>query len=58
MKAQDTIDYAKLLGFAMVSDLVGHEIDLQDDTVGDKLGAKIGGEATDVPAEPAKQGAK
>ena len=54
MKAQHAIDYAKLLGFAMVSDLVGHEIDLQDETVGDKLGAKIGGEATDLPIEPAK----
>lgn len=54
MKAHDTIDYAKLLGFAMVSDLVGHEIDLQDDIVGDKLGAKIGGEA----GEPARRDAK
>ena len=36
------IDYAKLLGFNAVSDKLSDGIDFQDDTLGDKLGAKVG----------------
>jgi hypothetical protein len=45
------IDYAKLLGFAAVSDQLSEGVDFQDETISARLGAKVGGpEAT----EPAK----
>ena len=37
-----TIDFTKLLGFNTVADQVSGHLDLQIDTFGDKLGAKIG----------------
>ena len=36
------IDFTKLLGFNTVSDELPDGIDLQNDTLGDKLGAKVG----------------
>ena len=43
------IDFTKLLGFDAVSDELSEGIDFQDETMGAKLGAKVG-----VPeAEPA-----
>ena len=36
------IDYSKLLGFATVSDRPSIKIDFRDDTIGAKLGAKVG----------------
>jgi hypothetical protein len=47
----EKIDYAKLLGFAAVSDQVSDGVDFQDETIGAKLGAKVGGTE---PIEPAK----
>ena len=40
------LDFSKLLGFASVSDEVTNALDFQDDTMGAKLGAKIGKERT------------
>ncbi len=36
------IDYAKLLGFAAVSDEPSEGVDFQDETISAKLGAKVG----------------
>jgi hypothetical protein len=36
------IDYAKLLGFAAVSDQLSEGVDFQDETISAKLGAKVG----------------
>jgi hypothetical protein len=44
MQKPDKIDYAKLLGFDAVSDQLSHGLDFQNETVGDKLGAKVGTE--------------
>ncbi len=41
------IDFAKLIGFAAVSDHLSDGIDFQDETIGDKLGAKVGPEPGD-----------
>ena len=43
MKATN-LDYTKLLGFEGVSDLIADTLDFQDDTLGAKLGAKVGKE--------------
>jgi hypothetical protein len=37
-----TIDFTKLLGFDTVSQELSAGIDLQGETLGDKLGAKVG----------------
>jgi hypothetical protein len=39
---QNKIDYAKLLGFAAVSDQLSGDVDFQDETISAKLGAKAG----------------
>ena len=36
------IDFAKLLGFDAVSDQISGVVDFQDETIGAKLGAKVG----------------
>ena len=36
------IDYAKLLGFAAVSDQLSEGVDFQDETISARLGAKVG----------------
>jgi hypothetical protein len=51
MQNPDKLDYAKLLGFAQVSDRISASIDFQDETFSARLGAKVGkpefGPATD-----------
>jgi hypothetical protein len=42
MKEADKIDFAKLLGFDAVSDQISGSVDFQDETIGAKLGAKVG----------------
>jgi hypothetical protein len=42
MQKTDSIDFAKLLGFDTVAPRVTDNFDLRDETVGDKLGAKVG----------------
>jgi hypothetical protein len=37
------IDFTKLLGFDAVSDDLSQGVDFQDETIGAKLGAKVGG---------------
>ncbi len=44
MHKPDRIDYAKLLGFDAVSDQLSDGLDFQNETIGDKLGAKVGTE--------------
>jgi hypothetical protein len=52
MQKPDKIDYAKLLGFDAVSDQLSAGVDFQDETIGAKLGAKVGqGEPSGKPAE-------
>jgi hypothetical protein len=51
----NTIDYTKVLGFDGVSDRISGSIDLQDETIGPKLGAKVGdGEPAGARVTPAK----
>ena len=38
------IDFTKLLGFKTVSEQISEGLDLQDETVAAKLGAKVGGD--------------
>jgi len=38
------INFAKLLGFAQVSHNLSESFDFRDDTIGAKLGAKVGAE--------------
>jgi hypothetical protein len=42
MQRTDRIDYAKLLGFDGVSDQISGSVDFRDETIGAKLGAKVG----------------
>lgn len=42
MQKSDRIDFAKLLGFELVTRELLENFDLQDATVGAKLGAKVG----------------
>jgi len=42
MSRAKSIDFAKLIGFATVGDRLSEGVDLQDETFGDKLGAKVG----------------
>src|SRR6476646_2258840 len=46
------IDYGKLLGFQTVSDHLTGTIDFKDETLGTKLGAKVGGPEPGVPSKP------
>lgn len=48
MQKQSKIEFGKLLGFDSVSDRISGDVDFQDDTLGARLGAKVGLE----PAEP------
>jgi hypothetical protein len=47
------IDYAKLLGFAAVSEEFTDGVDFQNDTVSATLGAKVGTEAMAIVFAPA-----
>ena len=42
MREIQKIDYAKLVGFATVSDEITGSVDFRADTIGAKLGAKVG----------------
>jgi len=42
MSKSANIDFARLLGFETVSDHLSGTIDFKNETIGDKLGAKIG----------------
>jgi hypothetical protein len=46
------LDFTKLLGFDSVSDPILDGIDFQDETVGAKLGAKVGEEPSVPPKAP------
>ena len=50
------IDFAKLLGFETVSDCTAEGIDFRDETIGVKLGAKVGGETIPAPFGRASTG--
>jgi hypothetical protein len=52
MPNHDSIDYAKLLGFASVTGYISEGVDFQDEAISAKLGAKVGLEhlvACDLP---------
>ena len=42
MQKPDSIDFAKLLGFETLTSELPKELDFQDETLADKLGAKVG----------------
>jgi hypothetical protein len=52
MKESKVIDFAKLLGFDTISDQLSEGIDFQDETIGAKLGAKVGGEEAGPATHP------
>jgi hypothetical protein len=43
MKELKTVDFSKLLGFETVSEQLSECVDFQDEALGAKLGAKVGG---------------
>jgi Rad3-related DNA helicase len=47
----EKIDYAKLLGFAAVTDRLSEGVDFQDETISARLGAKVGGPEVSEPAK-------
>ena len=61
MKKTDKIDWSKLLGFDTVSDRISSKIDFRDETIGARLGAKVGDKglaALDLPFRHARAAAK
>jgi len=51
------IDFSKLLGFDVVSDEIADSVDFQSQTIGAKLGAKVGDKdlaVLDLPSEPSR----
>lgn len=42
MQKSQMIDFTKLLGFETIAELVAEDFDLRDETLGAKLGAKVG----------------
>ena len=51
MHKPDRIDFEKLLGFELVTRELLKGFDLQDDTIGSRLGAKVGGTEEGTPAK-------
>jgi hypothetical protein len=45
-----TLDFAKLLGFETINEQISGSVDFRDETLGDKLGAKVGVEAVESDA--------
>ena len=45
MEKTGKIEFAKLLGFGAVSDQISGSVDFQDETIGARLGAKVGDES-------------
>jgi hypothetical protein len=55
MQKPDKIDYTKLLGFDSVGGETSEGVDFQDETLGARLGAKVGDAIEPLaPAKPAK----
>ena len=57
MRESKSIDFAKLLGFEVVSGQLAGGLDFQDEAIGAKLGAKMGpGDEVEpvAPIEPSK----
>lgn len=50
MNSRAKIDFERLLGFDSVGDRISGSVDFQDETLGAKLGAKVGIEVTDTPS--------
>jgi len=48
MRKTATLDFSKLLGFATVRGQISECFDFRDETVGARLGAKVGGEVTNT----------
>jgi hypothetical protein len=55
MKNANEIEFAKLLGFDTVSDQISWDVDFRDETIGTRLGAKIGTDESE-PAPSRKVG--
>jgi hypothetical protein len=53
MEKTRKIEYAKLLGFDAVTDQIAEGVDFSDETIGAKLGAKVGADS-----EPGPSGAE
>jgi hypothetical protein len=53
MSKTGTLDFARLLGFEAVRAEMERPLDFQDETLGDKLGAKMGLDGTE-PTAPAE----
>ena len=51
MQKLECIDFTKLLGFDTVSAGLPSGLDFKDETLGDKLGAKVGQESNPSPAK-------
>jgi hypothetical protein len=49
MQKPDKIDFTKLLGFETVADQLSEIADFQDETLGAKLGAKVGEKPVNEP---------
>jgi hypothetical protein len=61
MQTHDRLDFDKLLGFGTVSDRIDQTVDLQDETIAARLGAKVGTEqmvALDVAYDAALKAAR
>lgn len=50
MRETKNIDFGKLLGFDTVSDRIEGRFDFRDETIGTKLGAKVGAEDAPDPS--------
>jgi hypothetical protein len=46
MKRRHKINFSKLLGFALIADHLSATVNLRDDTVGARIGAKVGEKPT------------
>ena len=49
MRKQTEIDFTRLLGFETVADHIADDLDLRDQMISDKLGAKVGPLPEDAP---------
>jgi hypothetical protein len=49
MQKPDKIDFTKLLGFKIIADELADITDFQNETLGAKLGAKVGGKPINEP---------
>jgi hypothetical protein len=56
MKPRLEINFSKLFGFALIADHLSTAIDLRDDTVGARIGAKVGDKIKSAVELPRKSG--